>query len=179
MSRIGKLPVTIPSGVEVKKDGNVVAIKGAKGARSHEVPQCLNVEVADNNIVLSIAKEMPESKALWGLNRVLLANMVEGVSKGFQKTLEIVGVGYKAEMTGKDVKLTVGLSHTVTIPASEGISFRLDGPTKLVVEGVDKQKVGQVAALIRDVRPPEPYKGKGIRYLDEPIRRKAGKATVK
>lgn len=179
MSRIGKYPVSIPSGVEVKIDGTKVAIKGGKGSSTHEMPSCIKAEVVDGSIVLTVASEVPEAKALWGLNRVLLANMVEGVSKGFQKTLEIVGVGYKAEMVGKDVKLTVGLSHTVTMPAPSGITFRLDGPTKVVVEGIDKQLVGQIAAKIRDVRPPEPYKGKGIRYLDEPIRRKAGKATVK
>jgi large subunit ribosomal protein L6 len=179
VSRIGKNPVDIPKGVEVKVEGQKVTVKGPKGTLSREIPGTLNAAVDAGKVVIAPRDKNADVKALWGLNRVLVDNMVKGVANGFKKTLEITGVGYKAELTGKNLKLTVGLSHTVTIPALAGITFSTESPTKLTVEGPDKELVGRIASEIRNVRPPEPYKGKGIRYSDEHIRRKAGKATVK
>jgi large subunit ribosomal protein L6 len=180
VSRIGKQPVAILKGVELKKDGNKVSIKGPKGALSVEVPKCLNVDVADGKLTLSVNGEVTgDVKAQWGLHRALINNMVQGVSAGYRKSLEIVGVGYKAEMVGKNLKVVVGLSHPVTIQPSAGIALAIEGPTKIVIDGADKQMVGQVAAAIRSIRPPEPYKGKGIRYSGEKVRQKAGKAAVK
>ncbi|MFP4012958.1 MAG: 50S ribosomal protein L6 [Chitinispirillaceae bacterium] len=179
MSRIGKLPVKIPSGVQVRIDGQLVEVKGSKGTLSREFPSVLNVEVKEDVIEVTPKVETNNTKALWGLFRVLINNMVTGVSSGYKKELEVLGVGYKAELKGKDLSISAGLSDTVLFKARPGVSYRTDGPTKIVVEGIDKELVGQAAADIRRIRPPEPYKGKGIRYLGEQVRRKAGKAAGK
>jgi large subunit ribosomal protein L6 len=179
MSRIGKLPVAVPNGVTVKVEGNVVSVKGPKGELSRTIHPEMTVSFKDN--VLSVARPSDEDlhKSLHGLSRTLLANMVEGVSKGYQKQLEISGVGYKAEPKPFGLQLALGFSHQVTYKAPAGIKLTAPQPTQVVIEGADKEKVGQVAAEIRALRPPEPYKGKGIKYAGETIRRKAGKAGGK
>lgn len=169
----------IPSGVQVRIDGQLVEVKGSKGTLSREFPSVLNVEVKEDVIEVTPKVETNNTKALWGLFRVLINNMVTGVSSGYKKELEVLGVGYKAELKGKDLSISAGLSDTVLFKARPGVSYRTDGPTKIVVEGIDKELVGQAAADIRRIRPPEPYKGKGIRYLGEQVRRKAGKAAGK
>jgi len=179
VSRIGKLPVKVPIGVTVTIGGGKVEIKGSKGTLSREVPPELKVEFADSVITVSPAIEAENTKALWGLHRVLINNMVTGVSTGYKIDLEIVGVGYKFEMKGKDLLVAAGLSETVLFKARPGLEYKIDGPGKASVEGIDKEKVGQAAADIRRIRPPEPYKGKGIRYAGEQIRRKAGKTAGK
>ena len=179
MSRIGKMPVVKPAGVEVTVSGSKVSVKGPKGSLSLNLPDSLKVDIADNQILCSPKYEAEGVKALWGLYRVLIANMVEGVLQGYKKSLEVVGVGYKLESKGKDLVVAAGLSHPVTYKALDGIKFTLEGATKVHIEGVDKQLVGQVAAEIRSIRPPEPYKGKGIRYIGERVRQKAGKSAVK
>lgn len=179
MSRIGKLPVQLPSGVSVKVDGGKVEVKGPKGTLTRVVPAELKVEVADGKANVVPVIEAENTKALWGLTRVLLNNMVVGVSQGYKIDLEVVGVGYKFEMKGKDVMISAGLSDIVHFKARPGLEYKTDGPTKMSVEGIDKEKVGQAAADIRRIRPPEPYKGKGIRYAGEQIRRKAGKTAGK
>jgi large subunit ribosomal protein L6 len=179
VSRIGKLPVKLPSGVTVKVDGSKVEVKGGKGTLTRAVPPELKVEVADGAVHISPAMETEQTKALWGLTRVLINNMVVGVSVGYKIDLEVVGVGYKFEQKGKDMLIAAGLSETVLFKARPGLEYRADGPTKMSVEGIDKEKVGQAAADIRRIRPPEPYKGKGIRYAGERIRKKAGKTAGK
>lgn len=179
MSRIGKIPVNIPTGVQVSINGQMVEVKGAKGTLSREVPCDLNIEFKNNEITVSPATENDNVKALWGLYRVLIDNMVIGVSKGYRKDLEIHGVGYKAEMKGKDLNISAGFSSPKYFKVPKGLTFSCDGLTKIVIEGIDKESVGQAAADIRRIRPPEPYKGKGIRYLGEQIRRKEGKAAGK
>lgn len=179
MSRIGKLPVKIPAGVNVKVENNRVEIKGPKGTLVREVNKELSVAVEGDKILVRPAMEGDKVKALWGLNRVLLFNMVEGVTQGYKKELEIVGVGYKAEVKGKELVLYVGMSAPYKYKIPEGIKITVENQTKIVVEGIDKEKVGQTAAEIRSIRPPEPYKGKGIKYVDEQIRRKAGKTAGK
>lgn len=177
MSRIGRQPVTIPDGVEVKLDGRNVAVKGPKGSLSLELPSTITAQVEGRE--LRVATADPDAKrerALWGLTRVLLANMVEGVTRGFEKVLEIQGVGYRAEVKGKGLVLNIGFSHPVEFPIPEGIAVTVEKST-VKVSGVDKQLVGETAAKIRRLRPPEPYKGTGIRYRDEVVRRKAGKAV--
>jgi large subunit ribosomal protein L6 len=176
MSRIGKMPIEIPSGVDVKFDGTKVVVKGSKGELTRDFTDRVEFSVEDGVITLTRDSDSPQSRALHGLSRALLANMVEGVSNGFSKELEIQGVGYRASLKGKDIELLVGFSHSVDVQAPEGITFDVPEPTKIVVTGIDKEMVGQVAANIRKVRPPEPYKGKGIRYSGEYVRRKAGKA---
>jgi large subunit ribosomal protein L6 len=176
MSRIGKMPITIPSGVDVKFDGPNVVVKGSKGELTRTFTDRVDFSVEDGVITVNRDGDTPQARALHGLSRALLANMVEGVTEGFSKELEIQGVGYRASLKGKDLELLVGFSHSVTVEAPEGITFDVPEPTKVVVTGVDKEIVGQVAANIRKVRPPEPYKGKGIRYAGEYVRRKAGKA---
>ena len=177
MSRIGKLPITVPSGVDVAVDGQAVTVKGPKGSLSLTVAEPLTVERGDNG-ALAVQRPNDErlSKSLHGLTRTLIANMVTGVTDGYVKQLEIVGVGYRVQAKGKDLEFSVGYSHTVVVTPPEGISFAVDGPTKFSVSGIDKQQVGQVAANIRKIRKPEPYKGKGIRYAGEQVRRKVGKA---
>ena len=179
MSRIGNKPVPIPSGVTVTVEGNTVRVKGPKGELTETFRPEMKISMADGNIVVQRSAEIKSQKALHGLTRALIANMVQGVTGGYRKTLEIIGVGYKAEKKGKTLVLTVGYSHPVQYPEPPGISLSAPTPTTVVIEGTDKQKVGQVAAELRDVRPPEPYKGKGIRYQGEQVRRKAGKAGAK
>lgn len=178
MSRIGKSPVELPSGVEVKVNGLVVEVKGSKGSLSHTVNDDISVSVDDGVVTVERANEERTTKALHGLTRSLINNMVIGVSEGYSKELSAVGVGYRAALKGSQLELQVGFSHPVEIDAPEGITFEVPDPTRIIVSGIDKQLVGQVAANIRAVRPPEPYKGKGIRYVDEHVRRKAGKAGV-
>jgi large subunit ribosomal protein L6 len=177
MSRIGKLPVTVPSGVDVAVDGRAVTVKGPKGTLSHTVAEPLTIERADDGSV-EVLRPNDErlSKSLHGLTRTLIANMVTGVTEGYEKKLEIVGVGYRVQAKGKDLEFAVGYSHPVLVSPPEGISFAVESPTKFSVAGIDKQQVGQVAANIRKIRKPEPYKGKGIRYSGEHVRRKVGKA---
>lgn len=176
MSRIGKQPVPIPSGVEVSVAGRTVTVKGPKGSLEMEVSDAVSVAVEDGAVIVTRVDDERRSRAMHGLYRALVANMVTGVSEGFSRQLELVGVGYRAALKGKDLELAVGYSHPVAVAQPEGITFEVPEPTKIVVSGVDKAQVGQVAADIRKVRPPEPYKGKGIRYADEYVRRKAGKA---
>lgn len=179
MSRIGNKPVPIPSGVSITVDGSTVTVKGPKGELKRTFRREMRIEQSDGQLVVSRPTDAKEHRALHGLTRALLANMVQGVTQGYRRGLEIVGVGYRAEKKGKALVLSVGYSHPVQYPEPEGITLTTTSPTVVVVEGIDKQKVGQVAAEIRAVRPPEPYKGKGIRYQGEQVRRKAGKAGAK
>ncbi len=178
MSRVGKLPIPLPTGVEVALDGPDVTVKGPKGELSRRFNSELSITLADDEVVVARPTDQARHRALHGLTRSLLANMVTGVSEGFERVLEIHGVGYRAEQRGSGLVINVGFSHPVEVPAPEGIQLSLDSPTVIRVSGIDKQAVGQVAAEIRRIRPPEPYKGKGIRYRGEYVRRKAGKATV-
>ena len=177
MSRIGKQPVAVPSGVDVKLDGAHLVVKGPKGQLERDVHPEMHVSVDDGEVNVTRPSDKKEHRALHGLTRALINNMVTGVTEGFERRLEIVGVGYRAEPKGKGLKLSLGFSHTIDYPAPDGIEFELPQPTNIVVRGIDKQKVGQVAAEIRAFRPPEPYKGKGVRYAGEHVRRKAGKAA--
>jgi large subunit ribosomal protein L6 len=170
------MPIELPSGVEVKIDGSSVTVKGSKGELSRTFSERVDFNNEDGVVTLGRDGDSPQAKALHGLSRALLFNMVRGVSEGFSKELEIQGVGYRAALKGSDIELQVGFSHSVNVPAPKGITFDVPEPTKIIVSGIDKEMVGQVAADIRKVRPPEPYKGKGIRYLGEHVRRKAGKA---
>jgi len=180
MSRIGKLPVPVPSGVDVTIDGQQVIVKGPKGQLSHVVAEPITVNKAeDGTIAVVRPNDERESKSLHGLSRTLIANMVTGVTDGYSKTLEIVGTGYRVTAKGSDLEFALGFSHPVVVNAPDGITFRVEAPTRFVVEGIDKQKVGEVAANIRKLRKPDPYKGKGVRYQGEVIRRKAGKAGKK
>ncbi len=178
MSRVGKQPVPIPSGVEVKVDGRTVAVKGSKGSLERTFPEEVTFSVADGEVRVERPADDRRSRAMHGLARALLANMVTGVSEGYTRELQLVGVGYRAALKGKGLELQVGFSHPVAIEPPEGVSFEVPEPTKVIVSGIDKERVGQASADIRKVRPPEPYKGKGIRYVDEYVRRKAGKAGV-
>ena len=175
MSRIGKRPIELPTGVMVALSPGRVQVNGPLGELSQTVPVRMQIEKSETEIVVSRPTERGEDRALHGLTRTLIANMVEGVTKGFEKQLEIQGVGYRAQLKGTDLELAVGYSHPVVVKPRDGISFDVPTPTQIVVKGIDKQKVGQTAAEIRKVRPPEPYKGKGIRYQDEQVRRKVGK----
>ena len=176
MSRIGKAPIELPSGVEVTTEGNVVVVKGPKGSLRQEIDPRVSLSIDDGVVSVVRDNDDREVRALHGLYRALIANMVIGVSTGYSKELQAVGVGYRGAMKGNTLELQVGYSHPVAIEAPEGITFEVPEPTKFIISGIDKQLVGQVAANIRAVRPPEPYKGKGIRYADEYVRRKAGKA---
>ena len=178
MSRIGLAPIQLPSGVDVAVDGTAVTVKGAKGTLHRKFSDRVTFDVAEGVVTVARKDEERESKALHGLSRALLNNMVVGVSEGFQKELLTVGVGYRASLQGKSLELLVGFSHPVKFPAPEGIEFEVPEPTRIIIRGIDKELVGQVAADIRAVRPPEPYKGKGIRYSDEVVRRKAGKSAA-
>jgi large subunit ribosomal protein L6 len=175
VSRIGKTPIEIPAGVSVSLSPGRVMVNGPLGELSQQVPQRISIEQRDGQLVVTRPTERGEDRALHGLTRSLVANMVEGVTKGFEKALEIQGVGYRAAMRGADLELSVGYSHPVVKKAPQGISFDVPAPTQVIVKGIDKQSVGQVAAEVRAVRPPEPYKGKGIRYQGEYVRRKIGK----
>jgi large subunit ribosomal protein L6 len=175
MSRIGRKPIEVPAGVLVSIDPGRVTVSGPKGELRQQVPQRMTISHEDGTITVTRPTERGEDRALHGLTRTLVANMVEGVTNGFEKRLEIQGVGYRAALSGTNLELQVGYSHTVRITPREGISFEVPIPTQIVVRGIDKQIVGQTAAEIRKVRPPEPYKGKGIRYEGEYVRRKVGK----
>ena len=177
MSRIGKQPVARPSGVDVSLDGQALRVKGKKGELTLDVHPEMAIEVDDTEIRVTRPSDEARHKALHGLTRSLVANMVEGVTEGFSRTLEIVGVGYRAEMKGKSLGLLLGFSHPVSYDPPEGVSIETPNQTTVVVSGADKQAVGQAAAVIRGFRPPEPYKGKGVRYQGEQIRRKAGKTA--
>jgi large subunit ribosomal protein L6 len=179
LSRIGKKTIAIPKGVEVKIQNNVVSVKGPVGTISRTMPASVKVEVKDNEVHCLGSAATAADSAVWGLNRMLVNNMVEGAITGFKRDLEINGVGYKAELKGKDLVLNVGYSHPVTIKAPQGIQYVVEAGTKLSIKGIDKELVGQLAAEIRSVRPPEPYKGKGIKYAEEHIKRKAGKTAGK
>jgi large subunit ribosomal protein L6 len=176
MSRIGRAPIQVPAGVEVKINGNVIEVKGPKGQLSREFHPEMNVELADGSIVVTRPSDEKQHRSLHGLTRTLIATMVIGVTEGFTRNLEIVGVGYRAAKQGNKLVLTVGYSHPVEIDPAPGIEIEVPTPTKISVKGIDKELVGQTAANIRDVRRPEPYLGKGIRYEGERVRRKAGKA---
>jgi large subunit ribosomal protein L6 len=176
MSRIGKAPITVPSGVDVSIAGQVVTVKGPKGTLSHELPLTITARQQDGQVVVERADDERESRSLHGLSRTLLNNLVVGVSEGFRRELEIVGVGYRATAQGPGrLELAVGYSHAVKVEAPEGITFEVPAPTRVAVVGISKHQVGQVAANIRSIRKPEPYKGKGIRYAGERVVRKAGK----
>ena len=179
MSRIGKLPIVIPSGVTVAVDGDSVKVKGPRGELTHRLPNGITVDRTDNSLNVQRASEETNHRALHGLTRSLIANMMEGVTKGYQKQLEITGVGYKAEVRPYGLQLALGFSHSIQYRAPAGIKLSAPQPTQIVIDGPDKMMVGQVAAELRNLRPPEPYKGKGIRYAGEVIRRKAGKAGGK
>ena len=179
MSRIGKLPIPVPSGVDVQIEGTTaptVTVKGPKGTLSHTVAAPITVERGDDGVLLvQRPDDERQSRALHGLSRTLIANMVTGVTEGYEKTLEIVGVGYRVTAKGSSLEFALGFSHPVTVDPPEGITFEVQTPTRFVVRGIDKQKVGEVAANIRKIRKPEPYKGKGVRYAGENVRRKVGK----
>ncbi len=176
MSRIGRQPVAIPAGVEVKVDGSTVTVKGPKGTLTKTVHSNMKVELDGATVVVTRPDDSNLNKSLHGLTRTLIANMVEGVEKGYSKELEVNGVGYRVAVQGKDLVLNIGFSHQVIMPAPEGVTVEAPNPNKIVISGPDKQMVGQFAAEVREKRPPEPYKGKGIKYADEHIRRKEGKA---
>ncbi len=175
MSRIGRAPIPVPDGVTVRIEGQKVTVTGPKGELRHTVVEPIRVTQEDGRLVVTRPTDRGPHRALHGLSRTLVANMVQGVSAGFARELEIVGVGYRAQLKGQALEMAVGYSHPVTITPPEGIAFEVPTPTQVVVRGIDKQAVGQVAAQIRAVRPPEPYKGKGIRYAGETVRRKVGK----
>ena len=177
MSRIGKQPVPVPSGVDVAVDGLDVTVKGPKGELSQSMPEGVAISVEGDEVVVTRNSESRDDRARHGLVRSLISNMVVGVTEGYEKNLEMVGVGYRAQQKGKDLELQVGFSHPVDVEAPEGIELTVTDQTRISVKGIDKTVVGQVAANIRKIRPPEPYKGKGIKYVDEVIRRKAGKAA--
>lgn len=177
MSRIGNKPVTIPTGVSVSIDGSRVVVSGAKGQLTTEFRPEIKITASDNKLTVERVKETPKAKSLHGLSRTLLENMILGTTQGWNKGLELVGVGYRAEVSGTTLVLNVGFSHQVKFPAPEGITFSVTENTRVNVSGIDKQLVGETAAQIRRVKPPEPYKGKGIRYIGELVRKKAGKAV--
>jgi large subunit ribosomal protein L6 len=177
MSRIGKKPIEIPKGIEVKIGADQVSVKGPKGTLTQDLVNGIKVTVADGRVVVERAADTKQLKSSHGLIRALINNMINGVNKGFDINLELVGVGYKAVKQGKDLKLQIGFSHSVDITPPQGIEIEVEGQNKIKVTGADRQLVGQVAANIRRVRPPEPYKGKGIRYVNEIVRKKAGKVA--
>ena len=180
MSRIGKLPIAIPAGVEIKLEaGNLLTVKGPKGTLQRKLADDMNIAIEDGQVVVTRPSDLKRHRALHGLTRTLIFNMVEGVTKGYEKVLEINGVGYRAAKSGKKLTLTLGYSHPVEMEDPEGIETVLEGQNKITVKGIDKEKVGQFAAEIRTKRPPEPYKGKGIKYATEHIRRKVGKTGKK
>ena len=175
MSRIGKAPITVPAGVQVTLDGQTVSVKGPKGQLAWTVADEIEIKQEDGALTLSIREDNQRSRAMWGLSRSLVNNMVEGVTNGFERTLELVGVGYRAAMKGQNLSLQLGFSHDVDIVAPQGVSFVVPKQTEIKISGIDKQAVGEMAATIRKLRPPEPYKGKGVRYAGEKVRRKEGK----
>ena len=175
MSRVGRKVITIPSGVELKQEGNKITVKGPKGQLEREFSPEITVKVENGEINVTRPNDLPNIRALHGTTRAVLNNMIVGVSQGFEKKLELVGVGYRVQAAGKGLTLSLGFSHPVEIEPVEGITFKVEGNTKISVEGINKELVGQIAANIRAKRPPEPYKGKGVKYADEQIRRKEGK----
>lgn len=177
MSRIGKKPIIIPKGVEVKIEKETIFVKGLKGELKMELTPVLRVELKEENISVSLDNISKKNKAMWGLTRALIANMVKGVTEGFEKRLQLEGVGYRAKIEGNQIVLNVGFSHPVNIEQPEGIKYAVE-KNVIIISGINKELVGQMAAKIRDVQPPEPYKGKGIRYVGEQVRRKAGKKVV-
>ncbi|MDA8212664.1 MAG: 50S ribosomal protein L6 [Clostridia bacterium] len=179
MSRIGRMPIAVPAGVDVKIDGNLVSVKGPKGQLSKELNKDMIIRLEDGNIVVERPSDTKNHRSLHGLTRTLVNNMVVGVTKGYEKGLEMVGVGYRASKQGKKLVLSIGYSHPVEIDPAEGLEIEVPAPTKILVKGIDKEKVGALAANIRAVREPEPYKGKGIKYEGEVIRRKVGKTGGK
>ena len=180
MSRIGKMPITIPAGVEVKIEaGNLVTVKGPKGTLARKMADDMNIAIEDGQLTVARPNDLKKNKALHGLTRTLINNMIIGVTNGYEKVLEINGVGYRAQKQGKKLILSLGYSHPVEMEDPEGLESVLDGQNKITIKGIDKQKVGQYAAEIREKRKPEPYKGKGIKYADEVIRRKVGKTGKK
>ena len=170
------MPITLPKGVEVRIDGNTVTVKGPKGELARDILPEIAIKQEDGQLLVSRPTDQQRHRAMHGLTRTLVDNMVRGVSEGFSKTLEMQGVGYRAQMQGNDLQLSIGFSHPVTVPPPAGIEFEVEGTSRIVVKGINKEQVGQIAADVRKIRPPEPYKGKGIRYLGEYVRRKAGKA---
>ena len=177
MSRIGRLPVPVPAGVDVTINGNEVTVKGPKGTLSRTIAQPLSVtRQEDGTILVTRPNDERESRSLHGLSRTLINNMVVGVTEGYSKQLEIVGTGYRAAQKGTGIELSLGFSHTVTVEAPEGVDLKVEGNLKIIVSGISKERVGEVAANIRKIRPPEPYKGKGVRYAGENVRRKVGNA---
>ncbi len=177
MSRIGKQPIPVPAGVEVRIDGSSVTVKGPRGELSQTFNEDMVIAHEEDTVTVSRLSDSREHRSLHGLTRTLVANMVTGVSEGFSKNLEIIGVGYRAAMNGADLEMQLGFSHPVSIKVEPGITFEVPAPTRITVRGIDKQRVGQVAAEIRGWRPPEPYKGKGVRYEGEYVRRKLGKTA--
>ena len=175
MSRIGRMPIQVPDGVEVAVEGTLVRVKGPKGELSQAVSRDLSIEREDSTLSVKRPTDRPEHRALHGLTRSLIFNMVEGVTNGFEKRLEIQGVGYRAQLKGNTLELALGFSHPVRVEAPPGIDFEVPVPTQIIVRGIDKQAVGEIAARIRKLRPPEPYKGKGVRYAGEYVARKVGK----
>lgn len=179
MSRIGRMPIAIPAGVTVTLDGNVITVKGAKETLTRELHPNMQVAVENNEIVVTRPNDEKQNRALHGLTRTLIHNMVVGVTGGFKKELDVNGVGYRVAKQGKDLVMNLGFSHQVVMSEIDGISIEVPNPNKIIISGPDKQKVGQFAAEVREKRPPEPYKGKGIKYVDEHIRRKEGKTGGK
>lgn len=179
MSRIGRKPIPVPAGVEVTIEGRTVKVKGPKGELSHTLAESISATRVDNELHIKRANDERRARQLHGLSRTLVANMITGVTEGYRKTLEINGTGYRVAAKGNDLEFALGFSHPVVVSAPAGITFTVEKPTLFHVSGIDKQLVGEVAAKIRKIRPPEPYKGKGIKYLDEVVRRKAGKAGKK
>ena len=176
MSRIGRAPIAVPAGVDVKIDGQTVTVTGPKGTLTRTVNDTISVTLDNGVITVTRPNDLKENRSLHGLTRTLIANMVQGVNEGFKKELEINGIGYRAAKQGKDLVLNIGYSHDVIMPETDGITVEVPAPNKIIISGPDKQKVGQFAAEVRGKRPPEPYQGKGIKYIDEVIRRKEGKA---
>ena len=175
MSRIGKMPIPVPAGVEVKIDGNDVSVKGPKGQLALTVASPITVSLEDGNVIVTRPDDERVSRSLHGLTRTLISNQIIGVTEGYTKGLEIVGTGYRVTAKGSDIEFALGYSHPILVKAPAGITFTIDGNTKVLVSGIDKQAVGEVAANLRKLRKPEPYKGKGVRYAGEVVRRKAGK----
>lgn len=179
MSRVGKKPIVVPQGVEIQFDGETLTVKGPKGELRHPIHRRVKVQIDDSQISLSISDDSKKSRSLFGLFRTLIGNMVVGVTEGFRKTLEISGVGYRVELSGNHLVLSLGYSNPITYDIPKGIDAQLDQRNKVILSGIDKELLGTTAAKIRSLRPPEPYKGKGVKYLEERIRRKAGKTGIK
>ncbi len=179
MSRIGRKPISLPAGVEINIENNIITVKGPKGTLSQSIPEDIAIDQEENELLVKRPSDAKRHRAMHGLTRALVANMVTGVTSGFEKKLEMVGVGYRAQMQGSKLVISIGFSHPVEVEAPEGIEFEVPAVTKITVKGIDKQLVGNTAAHIRAIRKPEPYKGKGLRYENEVVRRKAGKTGAK